>query len=346
MPQYTYDQYSEASKSHKFSGRKNTMTQSNDKDLRAYKRMLLIRKLEEAISKKYHDGNMRCPVHLSVGQEACAVGICEVLSEEDKVILSHRSHAGYVARGGNLKKMLMEILGKQGGCCDGRGGSMHLFDDTVGVIASVPIVGSGIPLATGVGFSLKYRSSKAIAVAFFGDAAVEEGAYYEALNFAQLKRLPILFACENNEYSVYTHLEERQSGDELTKVAAALNIPTKRCDGNDFNKVKKCASELIDHVRSGNGPAFIQMDTYRWLEHCGPNNDDHLNYRNKDKVDHWLKHCPIKLLRERLLSADILTEETERKLISNIESEIYQAFLAAENAPFPEYSGIGSHVYA
>lgn len=311
-----------------------------------FSKMLRIRMVEEAIASEYPNGEIRCPVHLSIGQEACAVGVAEGLTSKDKIVLTHRSHAGYLARGGSLNRMMMELFGKAGGCCGGRGGSMHLFDDTVGVVASVPIVGSGVPLAAGIALEAQYSNSNAVVVAFIGDAAVEEGAYYEALHFAALKNLPIFFACENNQYSVYTHLNERQNSDDLTRIPKALGLATARCDGNQVEEVYRATKPLLASIRSGNGPAFIQMDTYRFLEHCGPNNDDNLNYRNQNDLAQWLDRCPIKQYRKYLARSNDFNPNYEKELVQIFEKEIDEAFQIARAAPFPTQDDARTFIYA
>ena len=173
--------------------------------------MLRIRMVEETISRRYSEWKMRCPVHLSIGQEAPAVGVMENLKKEDKIVTAHRSHAHYLAKGGNLNSMIAELYGKETGCAKGKGGSMHLIDLKAGVTAAVPIVGSTIPIGVGLSWSIKLERKKNIVVIFFGDGATEEGVFQESLDFASLHNLPVLFVCENNEFSVYSHLSKRQS---------------------------------------------------------------------------------------------------------------------------------------
>ena len=219
-----------------------------------YKQMYLIRYLEEQIAKNYADQEMRCPVHLSIGQEATAVGVCMNLSSVDKVLSAHRSHAHYLAKGGDIFKMLAELYGKDKGCARGKGGSMHLFDLNAGLIAAVPIVGSTIPIGVGVALGLRRLNKKGLVVIYFGDGASEEGVFAESLDFAALKKLPILFVCENNQYSVYTHLRERQfNGRDILSISKSHGVHGERGDGNDVLEVlAKSKKRLISLKKQEN----------------------------------------------------------------------------------------------
>ena len=213
---------------------------------------------------------MRCPVHLSIGQEATAVGVCINLGKEDQVLSAHRSHAHYLAKGGDLLKMLGELYGKEVGCARGKGGSMHLFDLEAGLIAAVPIVGSTLPIGVGIALGMRRMNRKGIVVIYFGDGASEEGVFAESLDFAALKQLPVLFVCENNQYSVYTHLNERQfTGRNIVEIARAHGVEGEKGDGNDINKVISKAKRAIEQIKKDSKPFLLEFDTYRWLEHCG-----------------------------------------------------------------------------
>ncbi|HEY0708088.1 MAG TPA: thiamine pyrophosphate-dependent dehydrogenase E1 component subunit alpha, partial [Polyangia bacterium] len=222
-----------------------------------YRSMLRIRRIEEAIAARYGEGEMRCPVHLSVGQEATAVGACAALRPEDKVISTHRSHGHYLAKGGELRAMLAELCGKAAGCCGGRGGSMHLFDDDAGLVASVPVVGSSIPLGVGIALGFAQRREERVCMTFLGDAAVEEGAFHEAANLAAVHKLPVVFFIENNLYSVYTRLDERQPDRPLARLADAHGIPRFVVDGNDVLAVREAARAAVALARRGHGPSVI-----------------------------------------------------------------------------------------
>ncbi|MCG8456965.1 MAG: thiamine pyrophosphate-dependent dehydrogenase E1 component subunit alpha, partial [Holophagales bacterium] len=243
-----------------------------DRDLawRAYRALVRIREVELAIAARYADQEMRCPVHLSVGQEAVAVGACLPLTDDDLVLAGHRSHAQYLAKGGDLEAMLAEIHGRETGCCGGRGGSMHLFDAEAGVLASIPIVGSHLPLAVGVALARRQRREPGVAVAFLGDGAVETGAFHESLNFAALHRLAVIFVLEDNGYSVYTPLEQRQPRRPLTDVGLSHGVAGRAVDGDDVLDVHRAMVTALDTARSGAGPQLLVATTARWLEHCGP----------------------------------------------------------------------------
>ena len=314
--------------------------------LSLYKKLSLIRILENEISKKYKEGNMRCPVHLSIGQEACAVGICENLKTTDRIYSTHRCHAHYIAKGGNIKKMIAEIYGKKTGCCKGRGGSMHLFDESVGMVASVPIVSSSIPLAAGDALAIKLKNKKNIAVAFFGDGSIEEGIFYETLNFAILKKLPLLFVCENNQYSIMTHINERQPKKFIKKLDKLYDLDTYYCDGNKVDKVFNVSKQAIKKIKNGGGPGLIVLDTYRFKEHCGPGDDLKLGYRSVKEFNYWKNKDPLNYCK-KIISYNF---KDYKNLISKIESTnlnvCKQAFKFAEKSPFPSKKEISLNVYS
>jgi len=289
---------------------------------------------------------MRCPVHLSIGQEATAVGVCQALRETDKVYSTHRSHAHYLAKGGNLKSMMSEIYGKADGCCGGRGGSMHLMDPSVGMEASIPIVGSAIPLAVGAALAFSMRQQDNVALTFLGDASVEEGVFHESLNFASLRKLPVVFVCENNFYSLFSSLPMRQPDRPIENLAQAHGIRTARGDGNEVTEVFRMATEAIEHARSGDGPTFLIFDTFRWLEHCGPNCDDHLGYRLEGELDTWKARCPVERCRKELVEMGALTDSDEEEIRKSILTEITGAFEHARSAPLPSIDTAAANVYA
>ena len=308
--------------------------------------MLRIRMVEEGIAERYAEQEMRCPVHLSVGQEASAVGSCHALQHTDCVFSTHRCHAHYLAMDGDLKSMLAEIYGKSSGCVGGRGGSMHLSDPAKGLIASVPIVGSSIPLAVGSALANQIDGKKSVSVAFFGDASVEEGVFHESANFASLHNLPVLFICENNLYSVYTSLEKRQPPRQITELARAHGMNFGHTDGNDVVAVFEATRAAVERARDGGGPTFLLFDTYRWREHCGPQFDNHLGYRSEAEFTAWRTRCPIEFSSARLQRRQLLSPTEEQKMISICKSEIYAAFEYAKSALLPDPSQAADHVYA
>jgi len=301
-----------------------------------YKTIYKIRQVEKKIAELYSEQEMRCPVHLSIGQEAVAAGVCQVLKKKDKILSGHRCHAHYIAKGGNLKSMIAEIYGKKTGCAQGLGGSMHLQDHSVGFIMSIPIVGSPIPIGAGVALKAKSNNSKNkfITVIFFGEGATEEGIFHETINFAAVNNLPILFVCENNFYSVYTPLKDRQSKKRnLVKIIQNHGIQSISADGNDVLKVYNLAKKSINQIRKNNKPIFLEFKTYRWLEHVGPFWDDHLNYRRKGELKYWMKKCPLKNIRKKL------NKYFSKKKINfyekKIDKEIEEAFVFAKKSKFP-----------
>ncbi|HAT34192.1 MAG TPA: acetoin dehydrogenase [Rhodospirillaceae bacterium] len=311
-----------------------------------YEDMLLIRLTEESIAERYADQEMRCPVHLSVGQEGVAVGVCGTLRKSDKVFSTHRCHAHYLAKGGNLDAMLGEIYGKETGCCGGRGGSMHLFDTDAGLELSVPIVGSSIPLSVGAALAFKQNAESSVAVPIIGDAAIEEGVFHESMNFARLYDLPVVFVCENNLFSIYTHLDQRQPVRPIEDLAKAHDVPAVTADGNDVENVLQITSEAVERARDGGGPSFLVFETYRWREHCGPNYDNAIGYRTENEFEEWKRRCPIELARERLLDSGVMDDMANSALIDRLQVQIDASFESAINAPLPVPENAPLYVYA
>ena len=266
-----------------------------------YSEMLSIRVLEERIAAHYVDQTMRCPTHLCIGQEAIAVGVSSQLTQSDRVYSNHRAHGHYLAKGGDAYGLIAELYGLAEGCCGGRGGSMHLIDLSVGFCGATPIVAGTVPLAAGSAWASKLRGEEQITVIYLGDGCFEEGVLHEVMNFSALHQLPILFVCENNQYSVYTQLKDRQPARPILSVARAHQLMTLAGDGNDVLEVQQVTKTAVDFIRSGKGPAFVELSTYRWLEHCGPFDDDHLNYRPEGELNRWREGCPIERLKQRLL---------------------------------------------
>lgn len=307
--------------------------------------MLRIRRIEEAIADRYPEGVMRCPVHLCIGQEATPVGVCSVLEKDDAIFSTHRSHGHYLAKGASLDRMIAEIYGKATGCSRGKGGSMHLVDLEHGFYGSTSIVSGTIPIATGAAFGWKQQGRKKIVVSFFGDAATEEGLFHESANFAVLHSLPVLFVCENNLYSVYTPLKDRQPQREIADLARAYGMPAVQIDGNDVEAVFESTLEAVKRARDGEGPTFLECKTYRWREHCGPNYDNHIGYRTKEECDEWIKLCPVERLKSSLLKTGELTHSGFAEWDSTIGREIEEAFQFAQESPFPDPSEMTEHVF-
>ena len=315
--------------------------------IKLYYEMLRIRETEKKISLKYKEQEMRCPVHLSIGQEAVAVGVCQNLKKKDQIVTAHRSHAHYLAKGGSLNRMLAELYGKKTGCAKGFGGSMHLIDIKAGVMAAVPIVGSTIPIGTGIAWSNKLKGKKNIVVIFFGDGATEEGVFFESLDFASLHNLPVLFVCENNQYSVYSHISKRQSSfRSIIKIAKSFGIKSLKMDGNSVEKIYLGTQNIIKKMRKKPSPFLIELNTFRELEHCGPNKDDNLNYRTVKYLNYWKKKCPIKNLETNLKKNKKISSKQNFLIKNKIEKEILKAFSFAKNSKFPEKKLLKKFIYA
>jgi 2-oxoisovalerate dehydrogenase E1 component len=326
--------------------RRNIPRLDPDAMLAIYQSMVRIRRIEEAIAARYAAAKMRCPVHLSVGQEATAVGACAALLPTDKVVSTHRCHGHYLAKGGDLRAMIAELCGKQSGCCGGRGGSMHLFDDAAGVVASVPIVGSAIPLGVGIALAARQLRNGQVCMTFLGDAAVEEGAFHEAANFAALHQLPVIFFVENNLYSVYTRLGDRQPDRPIARLGDGYHMPRVQIDGNDALAVLEASRSAVATARAGGGPSLIVADTYRWLEHCGPNFDDDLGYRPEGELERWQDRCPVERLRHTLIGLDVLGDRDDDEMGRAIDAEIEEAFAFADADAEPAAATASSAVWA
>lgn len=295
-----------------------------------FESMLRIRLVEESIANKYSEQKMRCPTHLSIGQEAIAVGVCANLTSQDQVLSTHRAHAHYLAKGGCLNSMMAEIYGKASGCSKGMGGSMHLIDTSVGFMGSTAIVGNTIPVAVGLALEKKLTRKKSIACVFFGDGATEEGAFYESVNFAIIHSLPILFICENNLYSVYSGLEVRQPvGRKIYKMVRAMGISAQHGNGNDVEEVARKVKHAKTMILKSGGPQFLEFDTYRWREHCGPNFDNNIGYREESEFLKWKKKDPLK---------NFYSENSQKYIdrkIDKISQEIDDAHQFADDSKFP-----------
>jgi len=312
--------------------------------LNFYKSMQRIRSVEEEISKRYSEEKMRCPTHLSIGQEAVPAAFSQIASAKDFAVSSHRGHAHYLGKGGNLNSMIAEIYGKRSGCSNGKGGSMHLIDLTVNFMGSTAIVGNSIPIGVGLGLSAKTKKTKQISFIFFGDGAVEEGVFFESINFAATKKLPTIFICENNLYSVYSPLSVRQpKGRDISKMVNSMGLKVLKCDGNDVVKIYKVLKKAVNETRKGKGPYFLEFSTYRWLEHCGPNFDNNIGYRSEKEFLKWKEKDPIKRVK-RLISTRFYKEI--RKIDKEIQKEVKKSFEFAEKSDFPKKSEAYKGVYA
>lgn len=314
---------------------------------RLYHDMLRIRMVEERIAVKYAEQAMRCPVHLCVGQEAVAAGVCANLTHGDYVVSGHRSHGHFLAKGGDLKAMVAELYGKVTGCSLGKGGSMHLVDLKVGFLGAAPIVGSTIPIGVGAAFGSTMRGEARVTVVFLGEGATEEGVFHESLNFAALRQLPVVFVCENNLYSVYSPLSVRQpQGREVFEMVKGHGVDSRHGDGNNVVEVYKLTQEAVRRARDGGGPSFLEFGTYRWREHCGPQYDNELGYRTEAELDEWKQRDPVATTRSQLLTEGILSKRDVERITACLEAEIEECFEFAESSPFPEPELLLEHLFA
>ncbi len=310
-----------------------------------YREMLRIRRVQLRIESLYHLDEMKTPVHLYIGQEAVAVGVCANLAPEDYISSNHRSHGHYLAKGGDLPRMIAELYCRETGCSRGRGGSMHLVDPAVGHLGSSSIVGGGIPVGTGLGLALRMQKKPGVSAVFFGDGAADEGVLYESINFAILKRLPVIFIYENNQFSVFSRVSARQAGAALFHAAPPDQMDTNRVDGNSVLDVFVAAHRAVHRARHGKGPSFIECETYRMRGHAGAGSDVRLGYRTADEIASWEARCPLSNFENILLREGILGPEEVKRMEQEIDDEIDAAFSFAQASPFPAPEDIERYLY-
>ena len=308
--------------------------------------MLRIRCIEETLADLYGEQEMRTPTHFSIGQEAVAVGVCAALRTDDVIYSGHRCHAHFLAKGGNLLGMVGELYGKEIGSARGRGGSVHLTQPEVGVVASSAILGQTMAVAVGSALAFTMDGVPRVAVTFFGDGAVEEGIFHESLNFAVVRRVPVVFVCENNLYSTHTPLDVRQpAGSPIYERVRSYGIPSAHVDGNDVLAVYAKAEEAVERCRGGKGPYFLECATYRWREHVGPLWDYDRGYRSRDEVEQWMARCPIKRLQEYSLTHGVCTPSEFEEWRQEFQREVLDAVRVAKSSPFPPVEGILEGTY-
>jgi TPP-dependent pyruvate/acetoin dehydrogenase alpha subunit len=312
---------------------------------RLYKTMLLIRQFELRLAEIYHTDAIKSPVHLSVGQESVAAGICDPLLRDDCVSNTYRCHATYIAKGGDLNEMMAELYGKQTGCAGGKAGSMHLVDIKNGIMGASAVVGTTIPVAAGFALAMKREANltghQRIMVSVFGDGATEEGCFYETLNFASLHQLPMIFVCENNRLAIHTPIEKRWATEKLCERVATYAIPTfKIHDGDVFTIRDTVAAAVADIRKHKKGPVFIECATYRWLEHVGPRDDHADDYRDQKVYEDWKYNDQI------LRLATMLETPTRERIEKEVKDAISMAEIFAEKSPYPAAEELYAHVYA
>ena len=298
--------------------------------------MLRIRRVQERIESLYLKDEMKTPIHLCIGQEAIAVGVCAVLEKKDYISSNHRGHGHYLAKGGDLNALIAELHCKKSGCSKGYGGSMHLVDVSVGHLGSSSIVGGGIPIGTGLGLSIMMKKSKQVSCIFLGDGAADEGVLYESINFAMLKKLPVIYILENNQWSVCSHISARQCEDNIyLRGTSSENLFVDKIDGNDVLLISETVGKAVERAKNGMGPSFIQCDTYRIMGHAGCTSQDIAGYRDSCEVDNWREKCPVTNFQKILLEEKILNQDVIYNMEKLIESEIDNAFVFARKSSLP-----------
>jgi pyruvate dehydrogenase E1 component alpha subunit len=320
---------------------------NKETEFRLWQKMTRIRRVEEEIAARYSEQEMRCPTHLSIGQEAVPVALGEVANHQDYALSSHRGHAHYLGKGGNLKAMIAEIYGKEDGCSKGRGGSMHLIDTRVGFMGTSAIVGNSIPIGVGYGLAAKLDGLNQVSYIFLGDGATEEGVFYESVNFAVVAKLPVIFLCENNMYSVYSPLKVRQPENRVIwKMVQGLGAKVGNADGNNVVDCLQVIDQATQNCRAGQGPWFLEFPTYRWLEHCGPNYDNDIGYRSEAEFQRWKENDPIvqfsRQLEQKYPDFKQFSDTAEHATRQAIE----EAFEFARTAPFPSLKDAMQDEYA
>ena len=301
-----------------------------DKLIDIYKMSFYIRQVEQIIADNYHLGLMRCPTHLSIGQELTPAVLSLFNNNDDVAVSTHRAHGHYLGKGGCLKSFFDELHGLETGCSSGNGGSMHLQDNEVGFAGSTAIVGNTLPVGVGIANALKLDGCNNFVYIFLGDAATEEGVFYESLHYSKLHSLPCLFVIENNQYSVYTSLKDRQYVG-LEKKMKGFNVDYIFNDNNNYSDLYFQFSNIISQLRNGKGPFVIEIMTHRYREHCGPNFDDNLNYRTNTFLRKWEKNDLINLIKNDLLKRG-LTSKSLEKINSHIIKEIDATYNQSKNS--------------
>jgi pyruvate dehydrogenase E1 component alpha subunit len=322
------------------------VTGADPAELRAaLERMLLIRRVEEVIADGVRSGEIRCPCHLAIGQEGCAVGVSAALRPGDRSFGAHRSHGHYLALGGDVEGLFAEVLGRDTGVSRGMGGSMHLQDRARGLYGTVPIVGATIPIAVGAALAARLAGGQDIAVSYFGDGATEEGGFHESMNLAVTLPAPVLFVCENNLFSSHLHISLRQPHLSTRRYAVAHRVPSRLVDGNDVVAVARAARELVAAMRTTGGPGFLELVTYRWRGHVGWRDDEDVGVARKADLPQWKSRDPVRRLKDGLVAAGAYTEAEFTAAIAHTDAFVAAAWARAKQAPFPPPEALLDRVY-
>jgi TPP-dependent pyruvate/acetoin dehydrogenase alpha subunit len=313
--------------------------------LELHRIMLKIRRVEEHVARIYPSDQIQSPVHLSIGQEAVSAGVCMALGKTDRIYGTYRGHGLFIARGGDLKRMFAELYGKGAGCARGRGGSMHLVAPEVGLMGCSAIVGSAIPVATGDALASEMLGRPRVVVAFFGDGAMDEGIFFESMNFAALKGLPIIYVCENNTLAIHSRVSDRHKQTELFRYGEALGVPGCRYDGNDVHLVYTTMVMVLEKIRNRGGPVLLEYMTYRWYEHVGPGIDHEESYRNSQEASVAYQNDPLLKSEKRLREDYQIGDEVFTGLEQSILKDIEEATRFAEESPFPSGDDLCTVLY-
>lgn len=311
---------------------------------RMYASMQRTRIFEETLADHVTSGEIKTPCHLYIGQEAVAAGVCEALLPTDTVWGCHRSHGHYLSKGGDLDAIMAEVLGKATGCSKGRGGSMHVYDERVGILGTVPLVAATIPIAVGAALAYRMRKESTVAVAFFGDGATEEGHFHESMNLAAVFKLPVVFVCENNLYASHMHVSERRARDNIAESGTAHGMPSVVVDGNDVEAVHASAVEAVARARRGDGPTLIEARTFRWRGHVGPRWDMDVGVMRNEMLKEWLPRDPIARTGRQLEALGVPATRLDA-VVAGIRAEVAGSLERARAAPWPDPSTLADHVF-
>lgn len=307
------------------------------------KKMMLIRRFEQKADELFTSGRLVGACHVCIGQEATAVGACAAARPDDYLVSTHRGHGHMIAKGGSLARMMAELFGKETGYCRGRGGSMHVADVSLGHLGANGIVGGGLPIAVGAGFSIRYRKTDQVVLAFFGDAAMNQGTFHESLNMASIFKVPVIFICENNLYGLSTRITYSAAETNIAVKAAAYAMPGLSCDGMDVLAVKATVEKAVQRARAGEGPSLVECRTYRYLGHS---KSDTRPYRTREEEESWRARDPINTFKAFLMAQGILDEAGFRALEAEVNQTIEDAVRFAEESPYPDPAQVGQFVYA
>ena len=303
---------------------------------RLYRFMLRLRRCEEALAQEYHPADeMRCPVHFCIGQEAVPAALNALLTRDDYLFSHHRSHGYYLAKGGVMPAMFAELYGKETGANGGRAGSQDISSSSLNFHSGAILAGA-TAIAVGTALGLRLKGTKRAVVAGFGESATDEGIFWESVGYAGLHKLPVVFVCENNNYSVFSPQLKRQADDNISERVAAFGVKSVPLFGNDVIRVHETLKSAVVDAREGRGPSFVEAYTYRWSGHYGPASDDLVGYRSEDELNAWKRNCPISLIEKAMFASGLIREAEKIAMLEEIDAEIAESFRFAKNSPFPK----------